>query len=60
MGSVRLGTVIGSVGPVKPGPDIPLKMVGKFGYFIRWDDLPDVPVFVAGPKIDLAPHGNPQ
>lgn len=36
-----LATVRGSVGPA----------LGTSGYFVEWDDLPTVPVFVAGTRI---------
>jgi len=35
--------IIGSTGEVIPK--------GTFGYFVYWDDLPGVPVFVAGHRI---------
>lgn len=40
-----MATVIGSVGPIESG---------EFGYFVRWDDMPDVAVFVRGRKIRLS------
>lgn len=29
------------------GPDA----IGGFGYFVRWDDIPEVPVFIAGSRL---------
>jgi hypothetical protein len=40
-----LATVIGSMGPAE------LDGVSVYGYFVHWDDMPEVPVFVAGIKI---------
>jgi len=40
----ELGTVVGSIGPLE----------GHYGYFIRWDDMPHVPVFVVGNRIGRA------
>jgi hypothetical protein len=42
-----LGTVVGSLGPID--------VVGRreFGYFVVWDKLPGVPVFVRGGKVEL-------
>lgn len=39
-----MATVKGSLGPID----------GEFGYFVRWDDAGDVPVFVRGRKLELA------
>lgn len=37
-------TVVGSVGPDEDG---------TFGYFVRWDDLPDLHVFCTGTRLAL-------
>lgn len=31
------------------GPDT----LGGFGYFVKWDDIPEVPVFIAGSRLKL-------
>lgn len=36
--------VLGSIGPT-PGR--------LYGYFVEWDDMPDVPTFIAGPRLAL-------
>lgn len=36
-----LAVVRGSMGPA----------LGTYGYFVEWDDLPSVPVFVAGTRL---------
>lgn len=35
-------TVVKTMGPI---PD------GKYGYFVEWDDMPGIPVFVAGWRV---------
>jgi hypothetical protein len=35
-------TVLGSVGPA----------LGQFGYWVEWDDIPGVPVFIAGERLE--------
>ncbi len=40
--------IIGSVGPV----DLPDFPGVKYGYFVVWDDMPSVPVFIAGNRIE--------
>lgn len=40
------GTVLGSIGNSEIG----------YGYFIRWDDVPEIPVFVAAHRV--APRKN--
>jgi hypothetical protein len=39
-----LAVVRGSVGPDPRW--------GYFGYFVEWDDLPGVPVFIASPRLE--------
>lgn len=48
----ELGTVIGSMGPMKPEP----RFNCKYGYFIEWDASPGVPVFTAGFKVREIVH----
>jgi len=36
-------TVVGSLGPAN----------GIYGYFVEWDDMPGIPVFVAGTRIAM-------
>jgi hypothetical protein len=44
-----LGTVEGSMGPV------PHPLHGNmYGYFVRWDTMPYIQVFVAGKKVERA------
>ena len=38
--------IVGSVGPVDD-----LRLPAKYGYFVVWDDMPGVPVFIAGHRI---------
>ena len=43
-----LATVRGSIGPA----------LGTFGYWVVWDDMPGLPVFIAGERLeDLAGPG---
>lgn len=42
-----LATVLGSVGPFDAGRG------REFGYFVIWDAMPGVPVFVRGGKLEL-------
>lgn len=44
------GIVRSSLGPV------PFKGKDEFGYFVEWEDLPGVPVFVVGCKIEEISH----
>ncbi len=46
-----LATVTGSVGPMPPGGPKP----GTFGYFVRWDPRPHLPVFVHESKVERLP-----
>jgi len=39
--------VIGSVGPAP-------EFGGEYGYYVNWDDMPDVPVFIRGRKLALS------
>lgn len=43
-----LATVVGSIGPLDAGP------VMEYGYYVRWDADPEIPVFVRGCKLELA------
>jgi hypothetical protein len=38
-----LATVVGSVGPLS----------GTYGYFVFWDDVPNIPCFIAGNRIEI-------
>lgn len=49
-----MATVLGSIGPMPPGKDIPAWMVGLYCYCVAWDDMPDIPVFVTNNKITVA------
>jgi len=42
-----LGTVKEAIGPALPESGAP----GTFGYFVEWQDLGGVPVFIAGSRI---------
>ena len=37
-------TIVGSLGPAD-------HLTSKYGYFVVWDDIPGVPVFIAGKRI---------
>jgi hypothetical protein len=50
-----LATVIGSLGPLADGG--PLFGGNRYGYFVVWDDRPDLPVFVGEKKIALESRG---
>jgi hypothetical protein len=39
-------TVLGSMGPIEFEGDARV-----FGYFVTWDELPGVPVFIAGTRV---------
>ena len=41
-------TIVGSLGPHKWSAPHP---TSKYGYFVVWDDIPGVPVFIAGERI---------
>lgn len=43
-----LATIVGSVGPI-PFED----GSNGYGYFVHWDDLPGLPVFIADTRIKL-------
>jgi len=45
-----LATVIGSLGPFA-------YQGSRYGYFVIWDDTPDVPVFSVDKKLGLASRG---
>ena len=41
------GTVRGSIGPAE-----------MIGYFVEWDDLPGIPVFIGAPRLELLASEN--
>ena len=48
----EMGVVIGGVGPIDPDDlSLPEKIRGGYGYWVAWDDMPDIPVFLMSYKI---------
>jgi hypothetical protein len=48
------GTVLGSVGPIRPDQATESghpEWAGEYGYFVRWDRFPTIPVFIAGMRV---------
>ncbi len=42
------GKILSSHGPIPAGKGI---LSGQYGYFVEWDDMPGLPVFVVGFRI---------
>jgi len=49
------GTVVERLGPLPAGTILPdgTDASGHYGYFVKWACLPDLAVFVSGPRIRI-------
>lgn len=52
-----VGRILGSVGPLDPAqvhqPDLPAVEPAAYAYMIEWNDIPGIPVFIAGNRLQL-------